>query len=600
MNKRFIEKHKQNIGHKFGHLTIVDIIYDEKEKSYNRYKYICECECGNKCVKRSSSILRKFTTTCGEKNCKFNYNLNKSLKTFNKYKQYIGQKFGHLNILDVVYDEKTKQQYNRHQFKCKCDCGKIIIKSAEGIVNGYVKTCSINCKFNYDWNKTLKAIDKYKQYVGQKFNHLIIIDVVYDEKAENDFRYNFKCLCDCGNECIKSCNNIISGRTTTCAYLNCKFSQTGQTIEKYKSMIGHRFNKLTIIKFIFNKEENNQYYRFQFKCKCDCGNNEYYIFADQLMFRTPIGCNKCTPVSYQEQIFGKWLNELNLNYKKTFISSTSNIQNRVEIDFLIDNQLGIELHGLNTHATTHYDYDNPFIGRKPKKYHLNKLNSAVNNDIELLQFWNTELIQKQDICKSIVLSRLGKNKYREYARKCTVKEIDKQTYDEFMNSHHIQGTTKNENIRLGLFYKGNDNLISVMSFGNSRFDNNVQYEMYRFVTYKFTQVVGAASKLFKYFIRNYDPISIVSYSDRRIFNNGKLYDVLGFKFSHNSDPSYWYFKKNIPDKDNKLFHRSLFMKHTLKNKLKTFDPNLTEWQNMEQNGYLKVYDCGNKVYVWKK
>ena len=42
------------------------------------------------------------------------------------------------------------------------------------------------------------------------------------------------------------------------------------------------------------------------------------------------------------------------------------------------------------------------------------------------------------------------------------------------------------------------------------------------------------------------------------------------------------------------------MKHKLKDKLTNFDPNLTEFENMENNGYFRIYDCGNKVYTYKK
>ena len=138
-----------------------------------------------------------------------------------------------------------------------------------------------------------------------------------------------------------------------------------------------------------------------------------------------------------------------------------------------------------------------------------------------------------------------------------------------------------------------------MSFGRSRYDSTYEYELFRFANYKFTNIIGAASKLFKYFICNYNPNSIITYSDRRLFNTGKLYTVLGFTFSHNSPPNYWYFKNTGSDFNYKLYHRSSFQKHLLKDKLYYFDPNLTEWENMEANNYLRIYDCGNKVYLWK-
>ncbi len=46
-------------------------------------------------------------------------------------------------------------------------------------------------------------------------------------------------------------------------------------------------------------------------------------------------------------------------------------------------------------------------------------------------------------------------------------------------------------------------------------------------------------------------------------------------------------------------HRSNFRKSKLKN-TKTYDPNKTEFQIMEEEGYNWIYDCGNLKFVLKK
>jgi len=592
--------YEQLIGQKFNNLTIIELIYLPLEKSGGyRYQFKCKCDCGNEIITLCKYIKNEDVKNCGDFRCPYKQQLylKKRLSTINKYKEYVGQKINHLTIIDFIYNENT-EAHKRYQFRCECDCGNVTIKKCNSLVNDKIQTCGEpDCELGKG-KLIIDAIVKYKEYIGQKFNHLTIIDVVYDKTAKTTYRYQFRCKCDCGNECVNPIYHVLNDKNKNCNFLDCCYNPTNQSIEKYKSMIGQKFNKLTITNFIYNEKEVEQYYRFQFKCKCDCGNDDYYTAVDQLLYRTPNGCSDCYTPSKIELSFRNWLEEINLNFTKSRIDSISSLQNKVEIDFLINN-IGIELHGLSVHATTDGFFDSPYIGKKYKTYHLNKLESCKKQEINLIQFWNTEWIQKPDIVKSIVLNQLNKPKYREYARKCAVKEIDKQTYDEFMNKHHIQGTTNGESIRLGLFYKENNKLVSVMSFGSSRY-SNFQWEMYRFVNYSYTQIVGGASKLFKNFVRNYNPTSIVSYSDRRLFDNGKLYDILGFNFLHNSDPGYWYFKNKFSDYQHDLQHRSLFMKHKLKDKLKTFDPNLTEWENMEKNGYLRIYDCGNKVYYWKK
>jgi hypothetical protein len=101
--------------------------------------------------------------------------------------------------------------------------------------------------------------------------------------------------------------------------------------------------------------------------------------------------------------------------------------------------------------------------------------------------------------------------------------------------------------------------------------------------------VGGASKLLKYFIKNYKPKSIVSYSDNRWFDGG-LYKKLGFNFVNNTSINYWYFKGFI------RYHRYGFRKDKLVRD--GFDQNKTESEIMLERGYGKIWDCGNKKWVW--
>ena len=109
-------------------------------------------------------------------------------------------------------------------------------------------------------------------------------------------------------------------------------------------------------------------------------------------------------------------------------------------------------------------------------------------------------------------------------------------------------------------------------------------------------VVGAASKLLKYFIKKYNPESIISYADRRI-SDGNLYEKIGFSFSHCSDPRYFYFpKKNPLDR----LHRSNFTKSKIKIKFPNVDLSKTEKDIMKELEYGRIWDCGTKVYIWNK
>lgn len=58
-------------------------------------------------------------------------------------------------------------------------------------------------------------------------------------------------------------------------------------------------------------------------------------------------------------------------------------------------------------------------------------------------------------------------------------------------------------------------------------------------------------------------------------------------------PSYWYFNKKTPYE---LKHRYNFKKSELVEVLKSPNPLLSEWENMKNNGYDRIWDCGYLKY----
>ena len=132
-------------------------------------------------------------------------------------------------------------------------------------------------------------------------------------------------------------------------------------------------------------------------------------------------------------------------------------------------------------------------------------------------------------------------------------------------------------------------LVAVMTFCKARFDKTHEYELSRYATINHFSVIGGAGKLLAEFEREYSPKSLVTYADRR-WSVGNMYNKLGFRHDHNSSPNYFYVKNQ------KRYSRQMFQKHKLKNKLEKFDVNKTEVENMKDNGYYRIFDCGNMVF----
>ena len=131
-----------------------------------------------------------------------------------------------------------------------------------------------------------------------------------------------------------------------------------------------------------------------------------------------------------------------------------------------------------------------------------------------------------------------------------------------------------------------------MTFGKSRFNKNIEYELLRFCNLKNVTIIGGASKLLKHFERTIKPSSLVSYANRD-WSQGNLYKHLGFDYSHYSPPNSWWWETN----SKKLQHRINFQKHKLEKILENFNNELTELENMFNHNYRLYYDTGNLVFL---
>lgn len=271
------------------------------------------------------------------------------------------------------------------------------------------------------------------------------------------------------------------------------------------------------------------------------------------------------------------ISDININDRK--------ILNGKEIDFLsIKNKIGIELNGMFWH-------NDKIVS---KSYHLDKTKNASNKGINLYHIFEYEWCEKKDIIKSIIKSKFGLFDRKFFARNCEVIEIGEKIKSKFLNENHLQGNDASI-VYYGLMCGGE--LISCMTFGKSRFNKTYEWELYRFTTKIGYKVIGGASKLFKHFVKLNRPASIITYVDVRFSPNGGFYETLNFKYLHMSKPSYFYFNNNTPFI---VYSKNKFQKHKLKN-ISGFilDESKSEAENMYNNNYLRIWDCGNYVYGWK-
>jgi hypothetical protein len=232
-----------------------------------------------------------------------------------------------------------------------------------------------------------------------------------------------------------------------------------------------------------------------------------------------------------------------------------------------------------------------------RRLNINIYNFANKNNLIYIPIFEHEWDNSRKIVLQKIEHIIGKsNKPKIYGRKTIIREITNSEKSKFLENNHIQGNS-GSCINLGCFY--NDTLISVMTFSKPRIImrkkvQNGVFELARFASHNDFIVIGTASKLLNFFMKNYDWNSIYSYADKR-WSTGNLYIKLGFEKFEDSDPNYYYYK------DGKVYHRFKFAKHNIKKLFPDqFDETLTEYQNMLNLGYDRVWDCGNLKFVINK
>ena len=329
-----------------------------------------------------------------------------------------------------------------------------------------------------------------------------------------------------------------------------------------------------------------------FTLKCDNNKNHNYdidtcVYKLRLKYKT-ICCTKCNPINNLKSGIEIEIQEfIQKNYNNVIFNDRKIIR-PYELDvYLPDLKLGFEFNGLFWHSELY----------RNKNYHYQKTESSEKQGIKLIQIYEDDWLYKKDIIKSRILNLLNKTPNRIYGRKCNIREVDDNNLvRKFLIENHIQGFVGSQ-MKIGLFY--NDELVSLMTFGSKRkfmkqSNNDNVYEMLRFCNKLNTSVIGAADKLFKYFINTYHPVEVISYADRS-WSQGELYKKLGFTYVGKTPPNYYYVI------DRKKYHRFNYRKDKLVRE--GYDENLSEHEIMLNRKIYRIYDSGslkfNKLFSLK-
>lgn len=563
-----------NIGDKFGEWTVLEDVG-------NRH-FLCRCSCGVERSIHSYDLRKGNSKSCGH--------LSKG-KSMNGRKDMTGQQIGEWTIGEYLGDGL---------YRCTCSCGNIKNLKGTYLRTGQSKSCG--CKSN-----------KFNDLTGKVFGEWKVLEYLGKQK--------WKCKCSCGKIGNISYYDLMHNKSTNCGHLRTP------TILK-----GKRFSMLKVLEY----SKGNR----MWKCQCDCGNivyagsyslengstkscgclkgikeanlldsivgmtNTFIASNAQLPFIEDIAealnitpstvrkyAEKYSLTQYFNMHFGSRPERDIYNFCKQYIDNVESRNRTViapqELDIYIpDKKLAIEFNGNYWHSAD----------KVSKYYHQQKTIACAKQGIHLIHIFEYEWndIDTQEKLKQLLKSKLTSPDNILYARNTELKHVSDSEAEEFINKYHLQGNAP-ATIKLGLYR--DEELVSILTLGAPRFNNNYTYEIVRYCTKFGVGIVGGIEKLYKYFVDTYNPESVITYSDISKFT-GNVYTRIGFKpIQPNpiTEPGYIW----INEETNIVMERYQTQKHKLL-KLGLGTEEQTETEIMNNNGFTQLFNCGNIRLEWLK
>lgn len=274
--------------------------------------------------------------------------------------------------------------------------------------------------------------------------------------------------------------------------------------------------------------------------------------------------------SKPEKEIADYLRDLGVSLKR----NDHSILHSRELDIYCPNEkIAIEYNGSYWHSDK---------VQTSKLYHYNKTKKCEELGIRLIHIYEWEWLNeaKKEILKSYLSILFGKTESKIYARDCEIRKVITKEYRNFCLSNHLQGY-RAASLVYGLYYK--DKLVQLMSFNKpqergAKYD--FQWEIVRGCPGSNNIVVGGVSKLWKHFLREVNPDSVMSYCDLNKFN-GKSYELIGMTIHHIEKPNQ-------------------FLVDSRTNKVQQWIFRDKEKREDQLNHSFRVYGVGNALYQWRK
>ena len=257
--------------------------------------------------------------------------------------------------------------------------------------------------------------------------------------------------------------------------------------------------------------------------------------------------------------FKTFLESYNIQFQRRNRSILIKDNIRRELDFLINNSIGIEINDIASHNS--FENENKTNWFKDPLYHQHKSLLAIEKGIRLIHIWEWELRNKSLWSK---ISQWLLNNFTQFKQSinlhdCQLVYINKDIEHNFYNLYSIK-EYQDSDVCIGLMY--NNLVYQIMSFKNM---DNQWYLINHGTVYNY-YIDNGYQTILNSFKSSYKLQTIIYISDVSK-DDITLYDQMGFKLIDTLEPSIIWCNK---------------------------DMNLSD---IEQEGYIPIYNCGYNVYI---
>ena len=299
------------IGQKFGKLSVIEKLGSNPNSKRKKIKWKCICDCGEESLVSTTDLVSGKITQC--------WNCAHLASGYAKRKSYLGQKIGHLLVIDEEYYVNDSGKHKK-KYTYQCDCGKIFT-SKNSIVTSQLASCGC----------AMKEVVRFscgRDIDNQKFGRLIVLETYWNTSPPT-----VRCRCECGNEVVVRKSDVQSGHTLSCGCYQ-KERATQSNIEYHYGYISPYGIK------IIEQARTNEKGQWLWTCECFCGKT-----FEELPARIKNGhvrsCG-CLKSSSNETMIANILERNNIKYQReyTFNDCKSNKNYRLRFDFAVQKSNG--------------------------------------------------------------------------------------------------------------------------------------------------------------------------------------------------------------------------------------------------------------------